>query len=335
MIHRTAATWQAPGWQQQMAEAFVSAADLLEYLELDASRLPPVDRAALQFRLRVPRAFAGLMEKGDPADPLLRQVWPSAEELVQTPGFGVDPVGDLAATRGPGMLQKYRGRMLLMVTGACAIHCRYCFRRHYPYRDGSLERQAWHQAIGQLRDEPDVDEVILSGGDPLSLSDDRLDELVQGLCAIPHLRYLRIHTRLPVVLPDRITTQLTRLLTTIRLRPVLVLHLNHPREMGGALQQRLQPLRSQGITLLNQSVLLRGVNDRPTTLADLSRRLFEAGILPYYLHLLDPVQGAAHFQVEVAEARRIQDRLRAMLPGYLVPRLVQETPGERYKTPLF
>jgi len=334
MIHRTAPTWQTPGWQQQMAEAFDTPADLLHYLQLDASQLPAADQAARQFRLKVPRGYAELMEKGNPDDPLLRQVWPSAEELEPAPGFGSDPVGDQAAGMGPGILQKYPGRMLLIVTGACAINCRYCFRRHYPYQDSNIGHQAWWKVIERIQCNPDIDEVILSGGDPLSLSDHRLEELVQGLDSIPHLKVLRIHTRLPVVLPERITSQFTKLLTSSRLQPVLVLHLNHPREMVQPLRQRLQRLRTQGVTLLNQSVLLCGVNDSPALLARLSKALFDAGVLPYYLHLLDRVQGAAHFQVSEQTACRIQQQLRALLPGYLVPRLVQEIPGEMSKTPV-
>ncbi len=331
MIPRTAAAWQGETWQQQLAAAFDSPAALLRHLGIDPARMPQPGRAADGFRLRVPRAFADLMTPGDPDDPLLRQVWPSAEELAEQPGFVADPVGDGAARRRPGLLQKYRGRALLMTTGACAVNCRYCFRRHYPYGD---DAHALDGALEALAGDDSIAEVILSGGDPLALGDERLGELVRRLDRIPHLHTLRLHTRVPVVLPDRLTPALTGLLRQSRLQPVLVLHANHPRELSDSLARRLAPLPGAGITLLNQSVLLRGVNDDATTLAELSWRLFRAGVLPYYLHLLDPVLGAAHFQLPQEQAVAIHQRLRERLPGYLVPRLVQELPGMGSKTPV-
>ena len=333
MIPRTAAAWQTEPWQQQLARAFDSPPQLLRHLRIDPATLPPCDRAAAGFRLRVTREYAALMRRGDPDDPLLRQVWPAAAELLDRAGFGDDPVGDRGAMRVPGLLQKYRGRALLMPTGACAIHCRYCFRRHYPYRDGTLGRD-WSGALEQLRGDPTIHEVILSGGDPLLLPDHLLQKLTAELATIPGLQTLRIHSRLPVVLPDRLSGDLTRLLAGGRLQPVLVLHLNHPREMSEPLRQRLQPLRTAGVTLLNQSVLLRGVNDDTEIQVELARKLFRAGILPYYLHLLDRVRGAAHFEVERQQALAIHRGMRRQLPGYLVPRLVEERAGEPYKTPV-
>lgn len=274
------------------------------------------------------------MTPGDPHDPLLRQVLPVAEELVASPGFSTDPVGDMAARAGGGLLQKYRGRALLIATGACAVHCRYCFRRHYPYGDAQPARDDWSPVLDELARRPDITEIILSGGDPLSLSDQRLASLLEGLAALPRLRRLRIHSRLPVVLPARVTTGLVSLLADNRLATSLVLHANHPRELTATLGAALGPLRDAGVTLLNQAVLLAGVNDAAEVLADLSETLFDLGVLPYYLHQLDPVAGAAHFRVGEQRARALHRHLRDTLPGYLLPRLVQEVAGAAAKLPL-
>jgi EF-P beta-lysylation protein EpmB len=274
------------------------------------------------------------MGRGDPSDPLLRQVLSLLRERVPAAGFLLDPVGDGAATRLPGLIQKYRGRALLMAHGACAVHCRYCFRRHYPYAELGASDPRIRGALAAIGSDPSLGEVILSGGDPLMLDDPSLGSLLARLDAIPHLRRLRIHSRLPVVLPERVTPGLCRLLGAGRLSPVLVIHANHPRELDDTVGGALTRLRAAGVTLLNQSVLLRGVNDEPDTLADLSERLLACGVLPYYLHQLDPVQGAAHFQVPDAEARTLVQSLRARLPGYLVPGLVQEVAGDPAKRPL-
>ncbi len=267
-------------------------------------------------------------------DPLLRQVLPSRAERVQAEGYLLDPVGDGAATRVPGLIQKYRGRALLMVHGACAVHCRYCFRRHYPYADLGANDPRLQGALAAIAGDPSLTEVILSGGDPLMLDDPGLASLLARLDAIPHLRRLRIHSRLTVVLPERVTAELCQSLQGLRLSPVLVIHANHPRELGAGVVASLARLRAGGVTLLNQSVLLRGVNDSADTLADLSERLLACGVLPYYLHQLDPVQGSAHFQVSDAEALALLETLRSRLPGYLVPRLVREVAGEPAKRPL-
>jgi EF-P beta-lysylation protein EpmB len=243
-------------------------------------------------------------------------------------------VGDRAALRTPGLLQKYQGRALLLVTGACAIHCRYCFRRHFPYGEDSALPDRAAGALGQLATDRSVNEAILSGGDPLLLDDGALADLVGKLAAIPHLRRLRLHTRLPVVLPSRITEALCTTLAASRLKPIVVVHANHARELGAASRRALGGLRDAGVLLLNQSVLLRGVNDCPDRLAELSEALFECGVLPYYLHLLDRVSGAAHFELDEAAATSLMDRLRARLPGYLVPRLVREVAGQPYKVPI-
>jgi EF-P beta-lysylation protein EpmB len=334
MIARTSAAVQAPAWQRLLAEAFTEPAALLEFLDLDPALLGPARAAARSFPLRVPRGYAARMRRGDPGDPLLRQVLPLGEELDQVPGFGDDPVGDCEADAVPGVLRKYRGRALLMVTGACAVHCRYCFRRHYPYASGSLRGTGIEAALAWLRRSADVREVILSGGDPLVASDRRLAALAGALAEVPGLRRLRIHTRLPVVLPERVTADLLEWLAGGPLAPVVVIHANHPRELDGTVAAALGRMKSAGITLLNQTVLLKGVNDDAAVLATLSERLFEQGVLPYYLHALDRVRGAAHFEVADRRALALHRDLAARLPGYLVPRLVRELAGAPAKLPL-
>jgi EF-P beta-lysylation protein EpmB len=267
------------------------------------------------------------MRRGDPRDPLLRQVLPLAEEHLAAPGFSTDPVGDLAAMASPGVLHKYQGRVLLTATGACAVHCRYCFRRHFPYTESSAGTDHWQAALDYLAQEPSLREVILSGGDPLTLSERRLAEFIRAAAGIAHLERLRIHTRLPVVLPERITPELVRTLSSTRLSTVVVIHANHANEIDDAVIDALAPMRAAGVTLLNQSVLLRDVNDSAGALVALSETLFAAGVLPYYLHLLDRVQGAAHFEVPEDEARALMQQLTSRLPGYLVPRLVREIAG--------
>lgn len=309
-------------------------AALLERLGLDPGLLPDARRAAALFPMRVPEAFAGRMRAGDPADPLLRQVLPLAAELADADGFGPDPVGDTAARVAPGLLHKYAGRALLLVTGACAIHCRYCFRRAYPYADTGASPAGWQAAFAHLRADPSIRELILSGGDPLTLSNRRLGELFAAADALPRLLRLRIHTRQPVVEPARIDDDLLERLRACRLPVVIVLHVNHARELDAAVQAACARLRGAGVTLLNQSVLLAGVNDTAAALIELSEALFAAGVLPYYLHLLDRVCGATHFEVCEQQALSMMDTLRAALPGYLVPRLVREDAGRPAKTPL-
>jgi len=338
----------APGqWRRALAEAVSSVGELLTVLDLAEERLPPhlrpADEAARDFPLRVPRSFVARMRRGDPADPLLLQVLPTVAELDAAPGYTIDPLAEVSGVPGsvpeaaaplPGVLHKYRGRALLMVTGACAIHCRYCFRRHFPYGDHARWGDGWGRALDWLAANPGVDEVILSGGDPLAASDDRLGELVAGLSAIPHLARLRVHTRLPVVLPERVDDELLAWLGGTRLAPVVVLHANHAQELDDEVTAAVERLRGAGATVLNQAVLLAGVNDSVDALCDLSRALFGAGVLPYYLHLLDRVAGAAHFEVSAARARELARGVMAELPGYLVPRLVREVPGAPCKVPI-
>lgn len=334
MLARTAPRCQAASWKRELAEAISRPEELLDFLDLDRDLLPAARSASKGFGLLVPRAFAALMEPGNPDDPLLRQVLPLADELRDQPGFIVDPVGDADALKTPGLLQKYKGRALVLVTGACAIHCRYCFRRHFNYNGASALPDRAAGAVERLAADPSVVEVILSGGDPLMLDDPAFATLVGKLAAIGHLRRLRLHTRLPVVLPSRVTRELCRTLTQRRLKPIVVVQANHAHELSPASLRALKRLREAGALLLNQSVILRGVNDCPDRLADLSERLFECGVLPYYLHLLDKVRGAAHFDLDQTTASRLMEQLRARLPGYLVPRLVHEVAGRPCKDPV-
>lgn len=334
MIPGTAILRQVPGWQTALAQAVTEPAELLALLDLGEAWLAPAAAAARLFPLHVPRGFVARMRRGDPHDPLLRQVLPLGAELHHTEGYSADPVGDAAALRTPGLLHKYAGRVLLTATGACAIHCRYCFRRHYPYGEANASADRWQAALGYIAADPTLAEVILSGGDPLTLTDRRLREFVQAVADIPHVVRLRVHTRLPVVLPERVTPDLCRLLSAPRLRTTLVMHANHAQELDARVQDAAAQLAGHGITLLNQSVLLRGVNDSVESLAALSEALFTIGVLPYYLHQLDKVQGAAHFDVPEARARALLAGLKACLPGYLVPRLVREQAGADSKIAL-
>ena len=321
-------------WQQALREAVRDPRELLDLLGLD--RLAPrlSDEAMVQFPLRVPRGFVARMRHGDPSDPLLRQVLPLDDEMRPMPGFGLDAVGDGAAKTAPGVIQKYRGRALLVATGSCAIHCRYCFRRHFPYAEETAARDGWREAVDLIRQDASIEEVLLSGGDPLSLSNGKLAELTGALADIPHLRRLRIHSRLPIVVPERVDDGLMGWLSTLPWPVTLVVHANHANEFDGTVDAALGRLRAAGVHLLNQAVLLRGVNDSVDALAALSERGFRAGVLPYYLHQLDRVAGVAHFEVDDAHARALHAGLAARLSGYLVPRLVREIPGDTGKRPL-
>ena len=321
-------------WQQALREAVRDPRELLDLLGLD--RLAPrlSDEAMVQFPLRVPRGFVARMRRGDPRDPLLRQVLPLDDEMRPMPGFGLDAVGDGAAKTAPGVIQKYRGRALLVATGSCAIHCRYCFRRHFPYAEETAARDGWRDAVDLIRRDASIEEVLLSGGDPLSLSNGKLAELTGALADIPHLRRLRIHSRLPIVVPERVDDGLMGWLTALPWPVTLVVHANHANEFDGTVDAALGRLRAAGVHLLNQAVLLRGVNDSVDALGALSERGFAAGVLPYYLHQLDRVAGVAHFEVDDAHARALHAGLAARLSGYLVPRLVREIPGDTGKRPL-
>ncbi len=322
--------WPAGAWTQLLADAVSDLDELLALLDLDTSCIgehADALRSAHSFALRVPRGFIGRMRRGDPDDPLLRQVLPIDREMIPVGGFTTDPVGELARPPSDGVLHKYHGRALVMVTGACAIHCRYCFRRHFPYSDHAVAGGDLEAAINRITADPEITEVILSGGDPLTLPDVYLEALARDLAAVPSVRRLRIHTRLPVVLPQRVDADLAMWLGGLGVPVVVVVHANHANEIDADVRRALAALDAAGVTLLNQAVLLAGVNDSVDALADLSETLFDAGVLPYYLHMLDPVEGAAHFEVSEETARLLHTELTARLPGYLVPRLVREVEG--------
>lgn len=321
-------------WQQAWRDAVTDPRELLELLGLDALHAALLPAADAGFALRVPRGFVARMRRGDAADPLLLQVLPQVAELVAANGFTHDAVGDMDARLGGGVLHKYAGRALLIATGSCAVNCRYCFRRHFPYAEQTAAAHRWRDAVECIRADASLEEVILSGGDPLSLATPKLAELSDALAAVPHVRRLRIHTRLPVVLPERVDAELCAWLQRLPWPTALVLHANHANELDAAVAQACALLRASGASLLNQSVLLRGVNDDADTLAALSRRLFDCGVLPYYLHQLDRVQGSAHFEVDDASALALVEAVRHRLPGYLVPKLVREVGGEASKRPL-
>jgi L-lysine 2,3-aminomutase len=321
-------------WQDAMKDAVRDAGELCRLLDLPDEFASAAKTAARQFSLFVPRGYIARMRPGDVADPLLRQVLPLADEMLDVPGFVVDPVRDDLAERRPGLLQKYQGRVLLVATGTCAVHCRYCFRRHFPYEQAPRSIADWQPAIEEISADPILHEVILSGGDPLTLVDTTLTALVEELANIGHLRRLRIHTRLPIVIPERVTDELIDTLRGCRLTPIVVLHANHANELDAHVAAALAKLSDAGIVLLNQAVLLKGVNDSIEAQAALCERLIDLRVVPYYLHQLDRVAGAAHFEVPVETGRRIIRELRQRLSGYAVPRFVKEVSGETSKTDL-
>lgn len=319
-------------WQTALAQAVSDADTLLAQLGL-SNALNAISKDKIrQFPLRVPQSYINKMRYGDADDPLLRQVFPLIDESYDAEGYARDPVGDQFAVTSPGMLQKYQGRALLVTTGACAIHCRYCFRRHFPYAESNPLASQWQQTLTQLKADSSINEVILSGGDPLSLSDKKLATMVDQLQTLPQLRRLRIHTRLPLVLPERVNDELLDWIASCKLNVVMVIHANHANEIDAETANALSQLQQAGCQLLNQAVLLKGVNDSEQALVDLSERLSEVNVLPYYLHLLDKVAGAQHFDVKESRAIDLIEAIRACLPGYLVPRLVREIQGEPSKT---
>ncbi|MFN2329655.1 MAG: EF-P beta-lysylation protein EpmB [Chromatocurvus sp.] len=319
-------------WQQQLRDAIRTPRELARALHLEPSQLGFSAQADGDFAMKVPRRFVDRMQRGNVNDPLLRQVLAGASETALHPEYSDDPVGETgAANPVPGIIHKYHGRLLMTVASGCAVNCRYCFRRHFPYAENQLSRSEWQDAVDYIEADASIAEVILSGGDPLVTRDDYLSGLVDALSTVPHVTTLRIHTRLPVVIPDRVTPGLLEAICRPGLSTIVVLHSNHPNEIDATVAAAAARLRAANITLLNQSVLLAGVNDCAETLAELSRSLFNAGIMPYYLHLLDRVRGAAHFAVDETRARKLAGELAVQCPGYLVPRLVRETSGEGSK----
>jgi L-lysine 2,3-aminomutase len=320
------------GWRDQIRTAFRDPHQLLTHLGLDSQQLSIPEN--YRFPMLVPAAFAERMAFGDASDPLLRQVLPDLTENQPVAGFTADPVGDHASRQTSGLLHKYAGRVLLITTGACAIHCRYCFRQAFPYASERASAARWQQAVSYIEAHPDIEEVILSGGDPLMLSTTRLSELTDRLRPIEHIQRLRLHTRLPVVLPDRVTDSLCQWIASLPWPVVVVIHANHAREFDHSVDDALARLRQAGAHLLNQSVLLAGVNDQETVLVELMQRSFAAGVIPYYLHLLDRVEGAARFERDRQVALELHESMRLRLSGYLVPRLVREVAGAPYKLPV-
>ncbi|WP_417659002.1 EF-P beta-lysylation protein EpmB [Pseudidiomarina sp.] len=322
-----------PQWQQELAQSITDPVELAQQLELPQGWVEQHLSARKLFPLRVTQYFVDQMERGNTADPLLLQVMPQADEFTQQAGFVTDPLEE-QDNEHPGILHKYKSRVLVILRGGCAINCRYCFRRHFPYEDHHFGRAQLHQLIALIEADANINEVILSGGDPLMANDQQLDTVLTALEQLPQLKRIRIHSRLPVVLPSRLTHELAKRLQQSRLQAILVLHANHANEITQALMNALKVWADAGITLLNQSVLLAQINDDAITLAELSEALFAAGVLPYYLHQLDKVAGASHFSISDEKARNLEQQLRAMLPGFLVPKLVREVAGEASKTPL-
>ncbi|EMK2721655.1 EF-P beta-lysylation protein EpmB [Acinetobacter baumannii] len=327
---------QEQNWQSQLSDLITDPLELLNLLELSTDQLlSGAILASEKFKLRVPRAFVGKMNAKDPLDPLLLQVLPHHLELEEHPEFVTDPLGEEAANQLPGVLHKYKSRFLLTLTGACAVHCRYCFRRHFPYQENLPKNEDWLNIKNYIESNPDINEVILSGGDPLTLSNRKLALWLERLSSLKQVKILRIHSRVPIVIPNRIDEELISLLKNSRLRIILVVHSNHASELDDFTCSKLLQLSEHHITVLNQALLLKGVNDSAQTLTDLSYRLFEARVMPYYLHVLDKVKGAQHFDLIPSEIDAIYQDVLASLPGYLVPKLVREIAGEKNKTPLF
>lgn len=322
---------QQPRWQALLAEGVASIPELLTLLELETTQLNTSIDATHQFPLRVPRGFIARMKKGDVNDPLLRQILPVPEELQAHPAYSFDPLQELSANPLPGLLHKYEGRVLITLTGACAINCRYCFRRHFPYAENNPAKENWRDILDYISNDSSIKEVILSGGEPLLLNDHQLKQRIAQIAQIPHVDYLRIHTRMPIVLPERITPDLISCLSETRLNVVMVVHSNHANELDFSVEKAIKFLRQAGITVLNQAVLLKGVNDNEEALVNLSHALFRLGVIFYYLHYPDKVQGTQHFTIDMKEAQSLMRRLSARLPGYLVPKFVVEKSGEAGK----
>jgi len=318
-------------WQSELQNCITTLDELATYLEIKDTTLLEKNNIST-FPLKVPRPYLSRIKKGDVTDPLLRQILIQSEEFVSAPGFSADPLDEKSANQLPGLLHKYHGRVLVTLSKHCAIHCRYCFRRTFDYQNNIPGKKQLESIFNYLRNNQDIHEVILSGGDPLTVTDERIRYLCEHLQVIPHIKTLRIHTRLPVVIPSRITATLLNILKNCSLKIVMVLHINHPNEIDSTVKESCQQIKAHDIVLINQSVLLKGINDRQDILNYLSHQLFHAGILPYYLHLLDPVKGTHHFQVPADKAKQLYQEMIASLPGYLVPKLVQELSGKPAKS---
>lgn len=328
--------YKEQNWKTQLSDLITDPKELLDTLQLSSEQLLSGAFLASQaFKLRVPRAFVEKMCQKDPFDPLLLQVLPHHLELEEQKGFVTDPLGEEQANQLKGVLHKYESRFLLTLTGACAVHCRYCFRRHFPYQENLPKNNDWENIKTYINAHPKINEVILSGGDPLSLTNEKLELWIRRLESLEQIKILRIHSRTPIVIPSRIDNEFINLLKNSRLRHILVVHSNHANELDLFTVNQLKKLSENHVTLLNQAVLLKGVNDSAQVLADLSHKLFEARVMPYYLHVLDKVKGAHHFDLAPQQIEQIYTELLSQLPGYLVPKLVREIAGEKNKTPLY
>jgi len=320
-------------WQKSLITAVRDAGELLSLLEINDIKIvkPIIDK---KFPLFVSRSFIDRMEKNNPQDPLLLQILPTENEIIIVPGYTQDPLKEVQVNPVDGLLHKYHGRVLLLLSAGCAVNCRYCFRRHFPYDEVIPKYEDWKKAVDYIANDASITEVIFSGGDPLLVKDQYLSSLVKKLEVIPHLKRLRLHTRFPVLIPERINETFLNWFSGSRLQSVMVVHINHANEINHDVAEMFQRCRGAGITLLNQTVLLKGVNDSAESLVNLSERLFDVGVSPYYLNMLDKVQGAAHFDVSEAQAKLLMLEMRKKLPGYLVPKLVREIPGVGYKVPI-
>lgn len=329
MLHVKTASFT---WQEALSDLITDPKELLALLELDPNLLPAARAAATLFPLKIPRNFLSRIKKGDAHDPVLHQFLPLGLELNATEGYVKDPLQEANANPISGMLHKYHGRVLVTLTSACAVHCRYCFRRYFPYAENNPGTRGWEKIFAYIGQDDSITEVILSGGDPLSVSDHLLKLFSDQLSMISHIKRLRIHTRIPIVLPERITDEFIAWLSSLKFQIVMVIHANHANEIDESVINAVQKLRQAGVQLLNQSVLLKGVNDNANALIELSEKLFSLGVLPYYLHMLDRVEGAAHFDVTESKAHELIAALMRKLPAYLVPKLAREEAGATSKT---
>jgi L-lysine 2,3-aminomutase len=321
-----------PNWKVELSQSITTIDELLGSLNLSPTALSTSQQAIADFPLRVPRPFVSRMQANNPSDPLLLQVMPTKAEVGNVDGYSPDPLDEASHNPIPGIVHKYANRLLLVISPTCAINCRYCFRRHFPYQENRQSKEQWQSALGYIRSDTEINEVIYSGGDPLAANDHFLAWLTEQIAAIAHIKRLRIHTRLPVVIPSRIDSTFLTWATATRLKPIVVLHINHANEIDSAVSESIKRLQSCGIKVLNQTVLLHGINDSAGCLAELSEKLFDCDVMPYYLHLFDPVAGASHFDIDEDRAKKIYADLQAILPGFLVPKLVREIPNKKSKT---
>lgn len=327
MIPQRDLSWQTQSWQEQMMNSVKSASELLNMLDIDSMQVDLSEKAARGFPVLAPHSFISRMRAGDANDPILRQVLNSKNEEIIQPGYSADPLEETKYNPVKGLIRKYHNRALLIATGKCAVNCRYCFRREFPYQENNPSRDDWQTAFEYLKKHAEIEEVILSGGDPLAIPDRHLQWLVHSLSEIQTIKRLRIHTRFVVVIPDRITDDLIRTLDETRLQITVVVHSNHANEFNDSLVTAIERLKKCVDFVLNQSVLLRGINDNLDTQVDLQNACVDAGILPYYLHFLDPVRGASHFEVSRHEALSLYREMQSRLSGYMLPKLVVEAPG--------